>query len=395
MNEPQNTPTNDIILHPQYQTAHAQITEPTRFVAMSHYYRRRWLRHVGPVGTAILLELRGRCYNNPATGEKRDTVMAAQKELAESIGISVDTLQRQLGKPGQDDDPKANGDLRRFVWTEERYERGGAGRVRQLENVYHVSMDDPVHPDDEERLEILVQEYERQAQETDARHRQNRKLILPAPDAPLSKTSGAPEPQIAALREKASDGAAPEPQIAVGGHRKLRQGLPQNAAPSKDSLLLITKEITDSTLNVGEGLFDFVSSGDDTWTPEGHSPPSLERPRNVLDGGLDTQMGLIVQELKDWGSERRHKQLLAICERHGLSHLPGQALQATRQRLARETRRGVLEKPGAYYQRVLVSLLEGHQVFVPTMGEEDADEVKRLARASLGLSQDMSSQSEG
>ncbi|MBV9849176.1 MAG: hypothetical protein JO250_05750, partial [Armatimonadetes bacterium] len=49
---------------------------------------------------------------------------------------------------------------------------------------------------------------------------------------------------------------------------------------------------------------------------------------------------------------------------------------------------GPLEKPGAYYQRVLVALLNEHQVFVPTLAEQAEDdprEVRRLARESLGL----------
>lgn len=56
-----------------------------------------------------------------------------------------------------------------------------------------------------------------------------------------------------------------------------------------------------------------------------------------------------------------------------------------RERLAKETRRGVVEKPGAYYQSVLIKLLETHQVFVPTAGEDDPEEVRRLVWESLGL----------
>lgn len=380
MSESKITPTDGIIIHPHYQTAHAQITEPTRFVAMSHYYRRRWLRAVGPVGTAILLELRGRCYNNPVTGERRDFVVAAQRELAESIGISVDTLQRHLGKPGRDDDPKANRALRHFIWTEERYERSETGRVRQLENVYHVAMDDPVHEDDAERLEALVEEYEQQAVEAAERQRQHRKQIIPARGHVMPEAGITPEPQNAVLRPGAEQGTFPLPQNAAGGHRKMRQGSPQNAALSEESLLLFTRVFTESTLNVGEEASAFVSSGE--------NKPPLPEPsasRNSLEADIAASVEALTQELKDQGSERRHKQLLSVCEQHGLLHLSGQALQATRRRLAKEGKQGLLEKPGAYYQRVLIKLLENHQVFVPTAGEDDAEEVRRLAIASLGL----------
>jgi len=42
-----------------------------------------------------------------------------------------------------------------------------------------------------------------------------------------------------------------------------------------------------------------------------------------------------------------------------------------------------LEQPGAYYQRILLTLLEDHQAFVPRLGEPSAEEVYRLALQSL------------
>ena len=158
----------------------------------------------------------------------------------------------------------------------------------------------------------------------------------------------------------------------------------KNTPPLKDSKKRFSekerKSFKKQTLNVGEKSLDFFSlGGEDT------SEARTEKPQNVLEAGLDAGVNAMVQELKDWGSERRHKQLLSICEQKGLLHLSRQALQATRQRLTRETKQGVLEKPGAYYQRILISLLEAHQVFVPTTGEDDAEEVRRLARQSLGL----------
>ena len=50
-----------------------------------------------------------------------------------------------------------------------------------------------------------------------------------------------------------------------------------------------------------------------------------------------------------------------------------------------QRRHGVLERPGAYCQSVLIKLLEGHQIFVPTAGEDNAAEVRRLVKLSLGL----------
>ena len=164
-------------------------------------------------------------------------------------------------------------------------------------------------------------------------------------------------------------------------------GGPKNAPPYIDktkSLIPEKKRKTKQTLNVREGV-NFVDLQE---TP----PPTVRNQtrqhqtrQSLFDAGLAGEADKIVEELRDWGSERRHRQLVSICEQHGLFHLCAEALHATRQRLANEQKRGVLEKPGAYYQRVLVQLLERHQVFVPTSGEEGAEEVRRLARTSLGL----------
>ncbi len=145
------------------------------------------------------------------------------------------------------------------------------------------------------------------------------------------------------------------------------------------SLIPGKKRKTEQTLNVREGV-NFVDLEE---TP----PPTVRNQtrQNLFDAGLAGEAGKIVEELRDWGSERRHRQLVSICEQHGLFHLCTEALQATRQRLAKEQKHGVLEKPGAYYQRVLVQLLERRQIFVPTSGEDDPTEVARLARISLGL----------
>ena len=132
------------------------------------------------------------------------------------------------------------------------------------------------------------------------------------------------------------------------------------------------------TLNVGEAS-TFVAG------PEanlgGASPSSRLRSKRTQQ--LDKLVEGLVAELRDFGSERRHHQLLDICQQTNLDELPRQALTATRRRLASEGAQGPLEKPGAYYQRILLALLEDHQVFVPKLGEPSAEEVHRIAMQSL------------
>ncbi len=157
----------------------------------------------------------------------------------------------------------------------------------------------------------------------------------------------------------------------------------KNDPPFKQGSLKEKKKEIERTLNVREGA-TFVG-----FEKEGSRPETSKQGcQSAFDEKQCAEVAAIVEELRDWGSERRHRQLLSVCEQHGLSQLPGQALKATRQRLAREQKHGVLEKPGAYYQSVLIQLLEKHQIFVPTAGEDDAEEVRRLARESLEWNHD-------
>lgn len=136
-------------------------------------------------------------------------------------------------------------------------------------------------------------------------------------------------------------------------------------------------------MNVEEA-FHFIA--DKQETNEADHP--AQRRQSVPEAFNMSESAKIVEELKDWGSERRHKQLFSVCEQHGLLHLPKQALGATRQRLTQETKLGVLKKPGAYYQKILLKLLSDLQVFVPTLAEksdDDPEEVRHIVRASLGL----------
>ena len=173
--------------------------------------------------------------------------------------------------------------------------------------------------------------------------------------------------------------------------RGLESGGLKNTPPPKKVLKKAEsgKEKTESqkqTLNVGENEANFVSPSDLGSGLDAHDGSGPGRPhRSGEPDWLERQTEALVAELRDWGSERRHRQMLSICEQHGLQNLPMHALQLTRQRLAKESKQGIVEKPGAYYQRVLLALLEHQQVFVPTAGEDDSEEVRRLARESLGL----------
>src|SRR5665213_2642983 len=113
---------------PYYIDARNAITQPEKMVFLSQYFRRHWMPVLGPIGTVLVLFLRGECYHNRKSGELRDSVQLPQREIAAGCGCSVPTLKRELER---------NEALRRFVQVSGEWERDGAtGRVRQVENHY-------------------------------------------------------------------------------------------------------------------------------------------------------------------------------------------------------------------------------------------------------------------
>lgn len=139
----------DITLHPAYQSAANAITKPTSLL-ISRYVVEKWLPDMGGDGLAILSFFRKKCYYNRETGEKRDQVKCKLAEVAKGCKMSVSTVRRCLQK---------NDALRRFVIVQEEFEvepkRKG---LYQVENSYHVLMDDPVHPSDLDRLQEAIRE---------------------------------------------------------------------------------------------------------------------------------------------------------------------------------------------------------------------------------------------
>ena len=145
----------------QPATFQAYYQEPYNAIVRSHrgylwYFRRRWMRELQPVGTAIVLFLRGLCYHNPDKGELRDVCECRLEDIAAGIGVSRATVARELSDNAQGQ--PVNQALRRFVMRQAQYDRTPTG-VRRANSLYHVSMDDPIHPEDEAQYKQLCQQY--------------------------------------------------------------------------------------------------------------------------------------------------------------------------------------------------------------------------------------------
>ncbi len=182
----------EIFLLPFYHELENELKQPDRIRVQTEYFWRYWAPELGPTLTALVITLRSYCYYNRITKEKRDWCYPKQEKLASDVGVSVDTIQRQLNRPI----------AHHFVRREPRYryDPGQQKKVRTAD-MYHVAMDDPIHTDHASRLALLAAE--RLIQETSQPQH---------PEKP-HKTSISPKPQSAA--QGSGDNSSPKPQIAA------------------------------------------------------------------------------------------------------------------------------------------------------------------------------------
>lgn len=196
--------TGSVFVSPFYHEAKNEITRPNHFVGCSRYLVEKWLPRLGPLGFSLVLHLRSLGYYNPTTGERRDSIQLNQAELCAVLGVSLDTLQREM---------KRNTSLGAFVRVQKSYQRQQAGHLQREDSIYYIAMDDPLIPEDTPLLEAILARKEAEVKEEG----QGRALIRPATEnSPLRKPHFAAyakenrKPQIAAygtLYQK--------PQIAV------------------------------------------------------------------------------------------------------------------------------------------------------------------------------------
>ncbi len=162
----------DLTVSPFYYSSVNEITKPESLTFTSHYFADRWMRELGPVGTAIVVILRSHCYHNRKRGELRDRVQLPVPQIAEEVGVSAKTVRREMD---------GNRALQRFVRVHVEYAPGRTPEsVRRDANSYQVAMDDPVHPQDEARLQEVIREKARQMEkgaeaEEDAKARAKQK----------------------------------------------------------------------------------------------------------------------------------------------------------------------------------------------------------------------------
>jgi hypothetical protein len=127
-----------------YANLYNEITQPDKVFVSTQYFRRQWVPRLGHTLAWLILALRQRCYWNKRTGEERDWCVVTQEELAQEIGVELRTVRRLL---------QAEHASKFIVEMRGRYQYDNrlGKRVRE-DTLYRVRMDDPLVPEDEERL---------------------------------------------------------------------------------------------------------------------------------------------------------------------------------------------------------------------------------------------------
>lgn len=140
-------PKEKLLLLPFYHELDNEVKQPDRVRLQTDYFWRKWAPKLGPTLTVLIITLRSYCYYNKLTKERRDWCYPEQKTLADNVGVSVDTVQRELKKPI----------ARHFVTREPRYRYDDQlNRPVRTADTYHIAMDDPLTPEDLQRVANLA-----------------------------------------------------------------------------------------------------------------------------------------------------------------------------------------------------------------------------------------------
>jgi hypothetical protein len=185
-----------IELQPIYLDCRNEIVAPDKVAVISQYFLDKWAPLLGPTLTLLIIRLRRHCYFNKLTKERRNRCYPTQKTLAREMGISVDTIQREMKKPLAGYFVRRDG---RHIYNPLKKKK-----IR-TSDIYYIVMDEPLTPEDEDSLKSKVEER------------------LPHREA-KEKRRESPKPQVAAQVRPAAERPPPKPQIAVqDSYRKLRQ----------------------------------------------------------------------------------------------------------------------------------------------------------------------------
>lgn len=135
-----------------YRDAYNEIVQPNLQFYTSQYFYKKWLPILGPELWLLIWEMRTKCYWNKETGVKRDTFEVTYKQLGKDIGMSELKVWRLL----HPSDLKMRSMIDKFILrseTKRRYSSAKGGTVND-KTIWRIRLDDPLAPDDEEKLKV-------------------------------------------------------------------------------------------------------------------------------------------------------------------------------------------------------------------------------------------------
>jgi len=128
------------------------IQHPTRIVHQTKYFWQKWKPLLGPALTILIMELRTRLVDQALRKGNRRVIETSYAELALALGIDVEELRKALGHPLAS----------RFIFRNrlgESVAEDIGGGVDSASVRWRVALDDPLVPDDAQRLERYLLDY--------------------------------------------------------------------------------------------------------------------------------------------------------------------------------------------------------------------------------------------
>jgi hypothetical protein len=151
----------DLFIHPVYLSARAAIVTPERAIPLSIYAAQKWLPRLGPERWCLVMLLRAMCIDSQRRSDGTKRITCSWRQLADMMDVHEETVASWLKhKPIANDKP-----WRQIIPTDEKakylslfiprlryaYETHN-GKTRRLGFVLEVLMEDPVVPEDEDKL---------------------------------------------------------------------------------------------------------------------------------------------------------------------------------------------------------------------------------------------------
>jgi chromosomal replication initiation ATPase DnaA len=133
-----------------YRDAYNEIVQPDNVLCMTRYYCDKWRPLLGNDLWILLWEMRRRCFWGRGDRVNKDILEMTFEDLGKIINVSEATARRLLYPR----DPKKRELLKRFV-TKIGVRRNYSKEVNRVVNedtAWRVRLDDPLTPEDEEKL---------------------------------------------------------------------------------------------------------------------------------------------------------------------------------------------------------------------------------------------------